>query len=142
MFNDYFINIVSELGANFTTTVADTSKLESFVTSKLDNYITQFNIPDVRVQDTLRLIENLPSGKATGPDDISARVLKLAAPVFCHPLTRLFNLSLEKRHFPKKWKVAHVSPLYKNGAHDCRDNYRPISVLSVLSKFLEKHVAR
>ena len=142
MFNDYFVNIVSELGASFTTTEEDTSKLESFVSSKLENYITQFNIPNITVEDTLRLIENLPSGKATGPDDISARVLKLVAPVFCYPLSRLFNLSLEKGYFPRKWKVARVTPLYKDGAQDSRDNYRPISVLSVLSKLLEKHVSR
>jgi hypothetical protein len=119
----------------------DTSKLESFVSSKLENYIIQFSIPNITVEDTLRLIENLPSGKATGPGDISARVLKLVAPVFCYPLSRLFNLSLERGYFPRKWK-ARVTPLYKDGAQDSRDNYRLISVLSVLSNLLEKYVAR
>ena len=43
--------------------------------------------------------------------------------------------------FPNKWKVARVSPLFKDGANDIRGNCRPISVLPVFSKLLEKHVA-
>ena len=136
------MNIASELRVNSTYTEADTSKLESFVSSKLNNSISQFNFVPTTVQDTQKMIGNLPSGKATGPDDINVRVLKLVASVLCEPLTRLFDLSLEKGCFPSKWKIARVTPLHKDGARDNRDNYRPISVLSVLSKLLEKHVAR
>ena len=94
------------------------------------------------VQDTQKMIGNLPSGKVSGPDVINVRVLKLVATVLCEPLIRLFNLSLEKGCFLSKWKIARTTPLHKDGARDNRDNYRPISVLSVLSKLLEKHVAR
>lgn len=65
----------------------------------------------------------------------------MLSPVFSHPLTRLFNLSIVKGTFPSKWKVARITPLYKDGARDSRDNNRPISLLSVLSKVMEKHVA-
>ena len=58
-----------------------------------------------------------------------------------HPLTRLFNLSIVKGTFHSKWKVARITPLYKDGAQDSRDNYRPISLLSVPSKVMEKHGA-
>ena len=61
--------------------------------------------------------------------------------MFVEPLTKLFNISIRKGFFPNKWKVARVSPLFKDGAHDIRGNYRPIFVLPVLSKLLEKHVA-
>ena len=136
------MNIASDLRVNSTYTEADTSKLESFVSSKLNSSMSQFNFVPTTVQDTQKMIGNLPSGKATGPDDINVRILKLVASVLCEPLTRLFNLSLEKGCFPSKWKIARVTPLHKDGARDNRDNYRPISVLSVLSKLLEKHVAR
>ena len=136
------MNIASELRVNSTHTEADTSKLESFVSSKLNNSISQFNFVPTTVQDTQKMIGNFPSGKATGPDDINVRVLKLVPSVLCEPLTRLFDLSLEVGCFPSKWKIARVTPLHKDGARDNRDNYRPISVLSVLSKLLEKHVAR
>jgi hypothetical protein len=49
---------------------------------------------------------------------------------------------LEKGCFPRKWKIARVTPLHKDGVRDIKDNYRPISVLSVLSKLIEKHAAR
>ena len=93
-------------------------------------------------EETLQMIETLPHGKATGPDDISVKVLKLAVPAFCHPLTKFFNLSLQNGYFPRKGKIARVTPLYKNGTRDNKNNYRPISVLSMLSKLLEKHVAQ
>ena len=48
--------------------------------------------------------------------------------------------SITKSVFPSKWKEAKVAPLYKNGPHEDVNNYRPISILPVLSKVLEKHV--
>ena len=142
MLNEFFVNIASGLCANSTLSELDTSILENFVSSKLTNFETQFNIPAITVQDTMEMIDSLSSRKATGSDGISVKVLKLIAPVLCQPLTRVFNLSLEKGCFPRKWKIARVTPLHKDGVRDIKDNYRPISVLSVLSKLIEKHAAR
>ena len=69
------------------------------------------------------------------------KVLKLVSPVLVQPMTRLINLSIMSGCFPTKWKLERVAPLFKDGAQDCRDNYRPVSVLSILSKVCEKHVA-
>ena len=68
------------------------------------------------------------------------KVLKLVSSVFVQPLTRLINLSIQSGCFPTKRKMARVKPLFKDGARDCRDNFRPISVLSKLSKVCQKHV--
>ena len=68
------------------------------------------------------------------------KVLKLVSLVFVQPLMRLINLSIQSGCFPTKWKMAHVTPLFKDGAQDCQDNFRPISMLSILSKVCEKHV--
>ena len=82
----------------------------------------------------------MPSTKATGLDDISVNVLKLAAPAIVSSITYICNLSLKTATFPVKWKEAKVTPLHKGGSrHEC-SNYRPISVLPILSKNLEKHV--
>ena len=56
-------------------------------------------------------------------------------------LSRLINLSIQSGYFPTKWKMARVTLLFKHGAQDCQENFRPISVLSILSKVCEKHVA-
>ena len=115
--------------------------LRSLFPRPVDNFVTQFNIPLITVQETQKFIDNLSSSKATGADEISVKVLKLVSPVFVQPLTRLINLSIQSGCFPTKWKMARVTPLFKDGAQDCRDNFRPISVLSILSKVCEKHVA-
>ena len=69
------------------------------------------------------------------------KVIKLVSPVFVQPLTRLINLSIQSGCFPAKWKMARATPLFKDGPNDCRDNFRPISVLSILSKGSEEYVA-
>ena len=143
MLNDYFVNIIKQIGDDsFSTDLFDGKKLDEFISSRVDNFITQFNIPPITLEEVTDLINNLPSSKATGPDSISVKILKLVAPVFCHPLTKLLNLSIADGTFPSKWKIARVTPLFKTGSRDLRNNYRPISVLSILSKILEKHVAK
>ena len=82
----------------------------------------------------------MPITKATGLDDISVNVLKLASPSFVSSITYICNLSLKTTTFPVKWKEAKVTPLHKGGSrHEC-SNYRPIPVLPILSKISEKHV--
>ena len=128
MLNEYFVNISQELKQSETSSFSfDSSKLEEFVSSTVDNFVTQFNIPLITVQETQKFIDNLSSSKATGADKISVKVLKLVSPVFVQPLTRLINLSIQSRCFPTKWKMARVTPFFKDGAQDCRDNFRPIS---------------
>ncbi|CAB4043487.1 Hypothetical predicted protein [Paramuricea clavata] len=143
MLNEFFVNVAQELqnAAPSPTNQFDSKKIEDYISSKIGNFVTQFNIPQITVEETQKLIDKLPLSKASGPDAISVKVLKLVSSVFSEPLTRLFNLSIVKGFFPSKWKVARGTPLFKDGARESRDNYRPISVLSVLSKLLEKHVA-
>ena len=65
---------------------------------------------------------------------------KLSAPSIASSLTTIFNLSLSLGSFPGLWKKAKVSPIFKDGSLFDRSNYRPISVLAILSKILERHV--
>ena len=82
----------------------------------------------------------MDSCKATDTDSIGPRLLKFAAPYIADDITYICNHSINSSTFPSKWKEAKVSPLHKNGPHDDVNNYRPISILPVLSKVLEKHV--
>ena len=67
---------------------------------------------------------------ANGPDGLSAKMLREAAPIVAPSLCRLINLSLRKLIFPSEWKKSNVTPIYKSGnATDC-NNYRPISLIS------------
>ena len=78
--------------------------------------------------------------KATGLDGISARFLKDGTSVIAPTVTFLVNLSLSTGIVPCDWKMARVVPLYKSGGHASMDNYRPISILPVMSKIMEKAV--
>ncbi|KAL9985896.1 hypothetical protein ACROYT_G008349 [Oculina patagonica] len=96
--------------------------------------------PDITVRQTQQLIEAIPSGKATGVDGMSARLLKIAAPAIAPSLTRLINKCISNGVFPTVWKEAKVTPLHKGESKSEINNYRPISVLPVLSKIFERHL--
>ena len=85
-------------------------------------------------------LQQLSTNKATGLDDLSSYFLKIAASSISPSLTAIFNLSISSGVFPNLWKTANVSPLHKDGSLFDRSNYRPISVLAVVSKILERHV--
>ena len=53
-------------------------------------------------------------------------------------LCEIYNLSIETGVFPDSWKEARVAPIFKSGKADDRSNYRPISVLPVVSRLFEK----
>ena len=104
---------------------------------------SSFEISPVVQKDVLELLLSIPSHKATGDDGVSVKVLEVAAPAIAPSLTRVLNLCLSTKHFPVAWKTAKVTPAYKgNGSRDDKDSYRPISVLPILSKLLEKHICR
>ncbi len=71
-------------------------------------------ISPIEVSDVLK---TLPIGKASGPDAINNRILRELASELSLPLCDLFNASLSTSYFPKSWKDANVSPLFKSGIH-------------------------
>ena len=73
--------------------------------------------------------------KATGLDNTSAKILKIAEPALVTHMTAICNQSIKHKTFPSQWKKARVVPLHKKNRSENPDNYRPISVLLLLSKF-------
>ena len=69
---------------------------------------------------------------------MSSYFLKLALPFIENSLAFLFNTSIETSQFPDSWKVARVTPIFKEGDKTEKSNYRPISVLPVISRLFEK----
>ena len=78
--------------------------------------------------------------KAVGIDNLPPGFLKDVAFIIAKPWTHVINLSLTSGVVPTDLKVAKVSPLFKPGAPENLDNYRPISVLPAVAKILEKCV--
>ena len=88
------------------------------------------------------LIAGLDDSKSSGPDGISVKMLKGTITSIVPSLTALFNLSLSKGIFPADWKLARVVPIPKATEMSSPTNYRPISILSILSKIIERHIHR
>ena len=84
------------------------------------------------------IINELHPNKSAGFDEISPKIIKLACPFIAQPLTEIFNSSLVTGIFPDQMKIARVIPLFKSEDRTLVNNYRPISVLPVFSKILEK----
>ena len=88
-----------------------------------------------------KVITNLDSSKASGPDCISVVVLKNCEPELSHILAELFNMCLKESCFPDSWKVSSVVSVFTNvGERSTAKNYRLVSLLSVVSKVFEKFV--
>ena len=134
-FNAHFSSIADRLRSTLPQVPSDPSKLQDFVRSR-KSPDTSYVIPSITSAQVLTFLHKLSPRKAAGIDKISSQLLRIAAPV----VARLINFSFSSGSFPSRWKTAKVSPLYKNG--DSRDvqNFRPISVLPVLSKVIERHV--
>ena len=88
-----------------------------------------------------KVIMNLDSSKASGPDSIPVVVLKSCGPDLLYILVKLFNMCLTESSFPDCWKVSSVVSVLKNvGERSTVKNYHPVSLLYVVSKVFEKLV--
>ena len=90
--------------------------------------------------DVTNVLKTLDNNKAHGPDGIPARLLIETASQISPSLCELFNKSLRTGMVPFDWKLANVVPVYKKDDQEFVENYRPISLLSLISKVLERCV--
>ena len=84
------------------------------------------------------LLNKLSKSKATGRDKISARLIRECADLICISVCKIFNYSLTTGIFQDDWKCAKVTLLFKQGSSSDMNNYRPISVISVVAKVFER----
>ena len=95
------------------------------------------------VGEVTEMLKLLDVSKSSGPDGISARMLKQQPTSIAPSITALFNLSLQCNKPPREWKKFHVVPIPKRKSNvPTPANFRPISLLPILSKMLEKHFYR
>jgi hypothetical protein len=108
---------------------------------KTNNNITHLNVSVEEISD---IIQILHPNKASGPDVISHKMLKLCPNKIAFPLQIIFNKSLQQSKYPTNWKLAHVIAVLKKGDSSFPSDYRPISLISCVGKIMEsviyKHV--
>lgn len=125
MFNDYFYSA-------FNNNVSpELPVINEFVDCNLSTI--RFNSNHV-----LAKLKGLDITKACGPDKLSPRVLRECCTELAPSLTLLYNRSMQSGVIPKQWREANVVPVHKKGAKECVGNYRPISLLCIASKIMER----
>ena len=130
LFNSFFVSVFTAPSEMHTLSAPFTSSHPT---------LNELEIPMEMVLTFLKH-DHLDINKATGSDGIPVWLLKETAYQISPSLTMLFNKSLRLGIFPGDWKLANIVPIFKKGKRDFVENYRPISLLPVISKVLERCV--
>ena len=126
MFNDYFVSVFSK-GCSAPPALS------------YDN-VPAVAIPDPKfsVTEVSHVLLNLIPNKASAPNDLSPKILSKCAHLLAPSLCVLFNVSIATHTVPSEWKQTNVVPVFKKGDKHSVKNYRPISLLCVVSKVMER----
>ena len=106
------------------------------IAKRAKNIISSCVVTEARVR---KLILELNLNKSCGPDNIHPRLLKELVDMLSGPIALLLNKTLEEGDIPLDWKMAFVSPIFKKGSKNNVENYRPISLTSIISKIMERN---
>ena len=103
---------------------------------------TELQLSDIviSVDEVTDCLKSLGTSKASSPDGIQSRLLKECAGQIAPSLCDIFNHSLQSVRLPSEWKSANVTPIHKKQQKELAENYRPISLLPIVSKVLERCV--
>ena len=143
IFNHFYTTVASDLVSKlpnplgvFHTTAA---VFKSFYSQKI-GLRPNFCLSPVSTHFVRKQLTSLNTKKAVGLDEISSFFLRDGADCIITPVAHIINLSITTETFPSAFKQAKVIPLFKKGSTMDPGNYRPVSILNVLSKILERAV--
>ena len=130
-FNSFFVNI----GPTLARKIPSVNKSPSFFMK--NRIVDSMFILDATEEEMCNIVKNLKVC-SSGWDDISAKVVKSTINCIAAPLLHVVNLSLTQGVFPSELKIAKVIPLFKSGDKMMLSNYRPVSILPLFSKIVER----
>ena len=135
--NKFFLEKVRKIKSNLPMpTIDPLSKLKSLMTSRT----CHLKLKPVHPDYIDKVIDNLKNSSSFGLDCIDTRIIKLIKPEILPALTHVINLSICSQTFPASWKQAKIIPLFKKGDYFDPKNYRPVAILPIFSKILERAV--
>ena len=139
IFADFFSNLANELVTKLPK-ASDRFGLESvrLFYREICVGINKLIFTHISSEDILILIQNIQTNKAAGIDKINGNFFKHGAKKLAKPIAQLCNLSIILGTFPDECKIAKLVPLHKKGSKVDPKNYRPISLLPVVSKIIER----
>ena len=133
-FNKHFLEIPDKLAPERDDDSRDPMSFSAWTLPTLEF----FSFHAVSQGEMLSAIRGIKSGKIHDYFGLNAIMVKYVCTLIVAPLTILFNLCVEEGSFPDILKIACVTPLYKKGNSEEPSNYRPISILPVISKIFER----
>ena len=132
----FFINKVNKIKAGMGCLVPNLVGCRNIMKNKK----AKMNLKFVTVDKVKKLLSGLSNSRSVSIDGLDNFSVKVASPYIAKPLHHIITLSIMQRTFPTNWKIAKIIPLQKNVKLSGLDrkNYRPVALLSPLSKILEK----
>ena len=86
----------------------------------------------------MKVIQTLDLNKAHGQDNISIRIIKICGKSICKPSHKTYEECLRTGTFPLEWKKGNIVPIFKKGDEQIYKNYRPVSLLPIFGKIIER----
>ena len=127
------------LNTYFSSVFTDENK--SIIPSISNNLVgTQITIIKFTSEMVRTKILSLNENKSPGPDNIHPFFLKRLTRVLCLPISMLFNLSMRSGTNAEQWREAIITAIHKKGARDLAENYKPISLTSIIIKLMESFI--
>ena len=137
-FNEFFVNVAKDIGKDSCAVNQEHPSVKVISEHKYSENKLKFESIDISFVE--KQIDKMNINKTTGKDGISVKILKIAKPIVSKPITMLINKTIENASFPNKLKEAQVVPLHKKNSQLEVGNYRPVSILPVVSKFFERAI--
>ena len=142
-FNNHFLSIpesiIDSSNPKSAESYVPSEKLKQFCKEKISSDI-EFTIPLLSTEKVYSIISKLDNKKSMDVHYLNSSIIKMSLPYILEVLTFIYNLCIQHNTFPSLFKQARVIPLPKCSDVTNLDNYRPISIISVISKPLEKHI--
>ena len=140
-FNEYFANIGKRSFEKSQKNFTDSFMYEDNDRSLTNNVMTTFRPQPLNIDTVILTVKQLKDTNAVGSDGIPFHYIRDALPVVIFYIMIIINTSIVTGTYPSAWKLPYVVPFFKAGDRDDISNYRPISLLPILSKNLERIVA-
>ena len=138
-----FGNYFATVGEKFANKIPKPNRnIEEYLDKKIRQNENSLFMNPCTESEVLKLIGQLPRKASGGHDNISNILLKEIGPTILPVLVEIFNESIKNGIFPNTMKLAEVIPLYKGKERYIESHYRPISLLTTISKLLEKIVCK
>ena len=138
-FKKYFVNLANDLVKKLPDLTG------KFGIPSVRQYYKEINFREKKLKfekvssvSILKILKEFKTNKATEVDNLAGWFLKDGSDILCTPVAKICNLSIKLASFPDKWKVAKINPLYKKGLKTDPKNFRPTSLLPLISKIIKR----